>query len=101
MNDGEAAAEFLCELNVPYRSAVSLDTQTIEAWRNSQTGLNPIQAGMQIAIPEIDGATEPFIYGGNPSGNNQPVPPPDRSERFAPPLLRSHTLPTPPPAQIT
>ena len=66
MNDSEAAADFLKELNRPYRSAVSLDTQTIDAWRESQTGLNPVQAGMQIAIPEIDGATEPFIYGGIP-----------------------------------
>src|SRR5215217_5058489 len=67
MNDSAAASEFLRKLNVPYRSAVSLDTQTIEAWSDSQTGLNPIQAGMQIAIPEIDGATEPFIYGGIPA----------------------------------
>src|SRR6267142_3238898 len=42
MNDSEAAAEFLRDLTLPYRSAVSLDTQTIEAWRDSQTGLNPI-----------------------------------------------------------
>ena len=67
MNDSVAASEFLRELNLPYRSAVSLDTQTIEAWTESATGLNPVQAGMQIAIPEIDGATEPFIYGGIPS----------------------------------
>src|SRR5215216_4471952 len=50
MNDSAAASEFLRELNLPYRSAVSLDTQTIEAWSDSATGLNPIQAGMQIAI---------------------------------------------------
>ena len=66
MNDSEAASQFLQELNRPYRSAVSLDMQTIDAWTQSQTGLNPVQAGMQIAIPEIDGATEPFIYGGIP-----------------------------------
>ena len=64
MNDSLAALAFLTNLNRPYRSAVSLDTQSIEAWNESLTGLNPIQAGMQIAIPEIDGATEPFVYGG-------------------------------------
>ncbi|HEX3250911.1 MAG TPA: cobaltochelatase subunit CobN, partial [Pyrinomonadaceae bacterium] len=53
MNDSAAAADFLRQLNLPYRSAVSLDTQTIEAWSDSATGLNPVQAGMQIAIPEI------------------------------------------------
>src|SRR5438045_7023585 len=73
MNDSAAAAQFLRELNLPYRSAVSLDTQTIEAWNDSQTGLNPIQAGMQIAIPEIDGATEPFVYGGIPARGQEPL----------------------------
>ena len=61
MNDSEAAVEFLRGLNRPFRSAVSLDLQTIESWRESQTGLNPVQSGMQIAIPEIDAATEPFV----------------------------------------
>ncbi|HYO92761.1 MAG TPA: cobaltochelatase subunit CobN, partial [Pyrinomonadaceae bacterium] len=68
MNDSEAAARYLRELNIPLRSVVSLDTQTIETWRESGTGLNPVQAGMQIAIPELDGATEPFVFGGIPTG---------------------------------
>ena len=83
MNDSAAAAEFLRELNVPFRSAVSLDIQTIEAWQASGSGLNPIQAGMQIAIPEIDGATEPFVYGGMPAASFEPVPLDDRCQRFA------------------
>src|SRR5213079_3419403 len=33
MNDSEAAADYLRGLNIPYRSLVSLDTQTIESWR--------------------------------------------------------------------
>ena len=94
MNDSAAAAEFLRELNLPYRSAVSLDTQTIEAWSESQTGLNPIQAGMQIAIPEIDGATEPFIYGGIPSRGQEPVALEDRCRRFARRLQRWNRLQT-------
>jgi magnesium chelatase subunit H len=94
MNDSAAAAEFLRELNIPYRSAVSLDTQTIEAWTDSQTGLNPVQAGMQIAIPEIDGATEPFIYGGIPTRGQEPIALDDRCERLARRLKRWHTLQT-------
>ncbi|HJT64906.1 MAG TPA: cobaltochelatase subunit CobN [Pyrinomonadaceae bacterium] len=100
MNDSAAAAEFLKQLNLPYRSAVSLDTQTIEAWTDSQTGLNPIQAGMQIAIPEIDGATEPFIYGGIPSRGQEPVALADRCTRLARRLKRWHTLQTAPRDQI-
>ena len=92
MNDSAAAAQFLRELNLPYRSAVSLDTQTIEAWSDSATGLNPVQAGMQIAIPEIDGATEPFIYGGIPSRGHEPVALEDRCRRLARRLKRWHRL---------
>jgi magnesium chelatase subunit H len=96
MNDSAAASEFLRELNLPYRSAVSLDTQTVEAWNDSQTGLNPIQAGMQVAIPEIDGATEPFIYGGIPTRGEEPVALGDRCKRFARRLKHWHQLQTAP-----
>jgi magnesium chelatase subunit H len=100
MNDSAAASEFLNKLKLPYRSAVSLDTQTIEAWEDSATGLNPIQAGMQIAIPEIDGATEPFIYGGIPSRGQEPVALEDRCTRFARRLKRWHNLQTAPRDQL-
>ena len=100
LNDSAAAAEFLRELNLPYRSAVSLDTQTVEAWTASGTGLNPVQAGMQIAIPEIDGATEPFIYGGIPSRGQEPIPLEDRCTRLARRLRRWHKLQTAPRDQV-
>jgi magnesium chelatase subunit H len=100
MNDSEAAAEFLRQLNRPYRSAVSLDMQTIDAWRESQTGLNPVQAGMQIAIPEIDGATEPFIYGGIPASGVEPVALDDRCVRFARRLKRWNRLRTAPRSEV-
>jgi magnesium chelatase subunit H len=100
MNDSEAAAEFLQHLNRPYRSAVSLDTQTIDAWRESQTGLNPVQAGMQIAIPEIDGATEPFIYGGIPASGVEPVALKGRCVRFARRLKRWNRLRTAPRGEL-
>jgi magnesium chelatase subunit H len=100
MNDSEAASQFLQQLNRPYRSAVSLDTQTIDAWRTSQTGLNPIQAGMQIAIPEIDGATEPFIYGGLPASGLEPVPLDERCPRFARRLRRWNRLRTAPRGEL-
>ena len=100
MNDSEAAAEFLKRLNRPYRAAVSLDTQTIDAWCESQTGLNPVQAGMQIAIPEIDGATEPFIYGGIPGRGFEPIALDDRCVRFARRLKRWNRLRTAPRSEL-
>ncbi|MGB8509059.1 MAG: cobaltochelatase subunit CobN [Pyrinomonadaceae bacterium] len=100
MNDSEAAVEFLKDLNRPFRSAVSLDVQTIESWRDSWTGLNPVQAGMQIAIPEIDGATEPFVYGGMPADGSEPLPLADRCRRIARRLRRWNTLRTAKPSDI-
>lgn len=94
MNDSEAAAEFLTGLNVPFRSMVSLDTQTIESWQESFSGLNPVQTGMQIAIPEIDGATEPFVFGGIPARGVEPAPLEDRCQRIARRLKRWHRLQT-------
>jgi magnesium chelatase subunit H len=94
MNDSEAAAGFLRELNLPYRSMVSLDTQTIESWQESFSGLNPVQTGMQIAIPEIDGATEPFVFGGIPARGVEPAPLDDRCLRIAQRLKRWHRLQT-------
>ncbi len=100
MNDSEAAAEFLTGLNVPFRSMVSLDTQTIESWQESFSGLNPVQTGMQIAIPEIDGATEPFVFGGIPARGVEPAPLDDRCRRIARRLKRWHHLQTGPRDQI-
>ncbi|MDX6694271.1 MAG: magnesium chelatase subunit [Blastocatellia bacterium] len=94
MNDSVAATRFLRELNRPFRSAVSLDMQTIESWEASGTGLNPVQAGMQIAIPELDGATEPFVYGGMPAGGCEPVPLDERCARLARRLKRWNHLQT-------
>jgi magnesium chelatase subunit H len=92
MNDSQAAAKFLRKLNRPFRSAVSLDMQTVESWQASGTGLNPVQAGMQIAIPELDGATEPFVYGGLRAGECEPLPLEDRCRRLARRLKRWNHL---------
>lgn len=94
MNDSMAATRFLSELNIPLRSCVSLDMQTIEAWEASGIGLNPVQSGMQVAIPEIDGATEPFVYGGMTEGGAEPVPLEERCTRLARRLKRWHRLQT-------
>jgi magnesium chelatase subunit H len=100
MNDSEAASRFLGELNIPYRSLVSLDAQTIESWREMPSGLNPVQTGMQVAIPEIDGATEPFVFGGIPARGVEPAPLEDRCQRIARRLRRWHRLQTSPRNQI-
>ena len=100
MNDSEAAVEFMNELNVPFRSMVSLDVQTIDNWNRSRVGLNPIQTAMQVAIPEIDGATEPFIFGGLPEGGDQPEALEDRCHRIARRLARWNRLRVAPRADL-
>ena len=100
MNDCEAAVEFLSELNVPLRSLISLDVQTIENWRASSVGLNPIQTAMQVAIPEIDGATEPFVFGGLPQLGDKPEALADRCRKIARRLARWNKLQVAPPEQV-
>jgi magnesium chelatase subunit H len=88
MNDSESAITYLRNLKRPFHSAVSLDMQTIENWQATRIGLNPIQTAMQVAIPEIDGSTEPLIYGGLPASGNEPQPLPERCLRLARRLAR-------------
>lgn len=92
MNDSEAAVNYLCALNRPLHSAVSLDMQTIESWQSTQLGLNPVQTAMQVAIPEIDGAIEPIIFGGMTASGQQPRPLEERCRRIARRLSRWHRL---------
>jgi len=100
MNDSEAATEFFKSLGVPFRSVVSLDVQSIENWEASRVGLNPVQAAMQVAIPELDGATEPFVFGGLTQASDQPEPIEDRCRRIARRLARWNRLRVAPPADV-
>ncbi len=100
MNDSKAAVDYLEAVNRPLHSAVSLETQRTEDWEASMIGLNPVQTAMQVAIPEIDGATEPFIFGGMPAGTDQPAALEDRCRRIARRLKRWNRLRTVPRSDI-
>jgi magnesium chelatase subunit H len=63
-NDARAAEEVLAALDVPYVAAHALEFQTLEEWRGSGRGLTPVEATIMIAIPELDGATGPTVFGG-------------------------------------
>ena len=69
-NNSDAAQEVLRGLDVPYLTLQTLEFQTIQEWRNDARGLNPLQATLQIAIPELDGAIVPTVFGGK--GEPQP-----------------------------
>ncbi|MGY6710476.1 MAG: magnesium chelatase subunit H [Rhizobiaceae bacterium] len=63
-NDSGAAEAMLARLDVPYLSAFAIEFQSLEEWRAGEQGLTPVETTMMIALPEIDGATGPMIYGG-------------------------------------
>ncbi len=63
-NDARAAAELLGELDVPYIAAQPVEFQNLEQWESSEQGLTPLEATMMVAIPELDGATGPIVFGG-------------------------------------
>ncbi len=67
-NDAAAAGETLSGLDVPYLAAHALEFQPLEGWAGSVSGLSPVEATMMVAIPEIDGATGPMVFGGRAQG---------------------------------
>ncbi len=63
-NDSDAAVEVLTELDVPYIAAHPLEFQTLGQWATSSGGLGPVETTMLVALPEIDGATNPTVFAG-------------------------------------
>ncbi|MEM6276994.1 MAG: cobaltochelatase subunit CobN, partial [Pseudomonadota bacterium] len=63
-NDSDAAVASLKRLDVPYIAAHPLEFQTLEQWDASSQGLGPVETTMLIALPEIDGATNPTVFAG-------------------------------------
>ena len=76
-NDSKAAEETLALLDVPYIAAHPVEFQTLEQWDGSERGLLPVESTIMVAIPELDGATGPLVFGGrsNASGKDMAVHP--------------------------
>ncbi|MCU0774319.1 MAG: magnesium chelatase subunit H [Ideonella sp.] len=70
-NDAPAAEETLAQLDVPYLSVMPVEFQTLEQWGGSERGLLPVESTIMVAIPELDGATAPMVYGGRTSANGE------------------------------
>ncbi|MBC6408324.1 MAG: magnesium chelatase subunit H [Rhodobacteraceae bacterium] len=71
-NDNQAAVDVLAGLDVPYLAGHSLEFQTLGQWAANAGGLGPIETTMLVALPELDGATCPTVFGGRlgPEGCN-------------------------------
>lgn len=71
-NDSKAAEDILATLDVPYLSAHPVEFQTLEQWGASDRGLMPVESTIMVAIPELDGASGPMVYGGRSDGAGLP-----------------------------
>ncbi len=69
-NDSDAAIETLTALDVPYVAAHPLEFQTLAQWGASDGGLGPVETTMLVALPEIDGATNPTVFAGRHGGSD-------------------------------
>jgi len=68
-NDAKAAEDILARLDVPYLAAHPVEFQTLDVWGGSERGLLPVESTIMVAIPELDGATSPIVFGGRPGAN--------------------------------
>merc|ERR1719281_401099 len=81
--DHPKAIATLKGLNRPYLCAVPATFQTFEEWQDSELGLHPVQVALQVAVPELDGATEPIIFAGRDGVTGRSIPLGDRIDVLA------------------
>jgi magnesium chelatase subunit H len=70
-NDVDAAVETLAKMDVPYIAAHPIEFQSLEQWGAGKLGLLPLETTMMMAIPELDGAIVPSVFGGRSDGSPQ------------------------------
>ncbi|QFS84770.1 Aerobic cobaltochelatase subunit CobN [Roseivivax sp. THAF40] len=102
-NDSDSAVAVLKALDVPYVAAHPLEFQTLGQWAEANQGLGPIETTMLIALPELDGAVCPTVFGGRhgeggcdgcahrcrPQGTDKAMAPcPERIESLSEKVLR-------------
>ncbi len=68
-NDVDAAVETLTKMDVPYIAAHPIEFQSLEQWGAGRLGLLPLETTMMMAIPELDGAIIPSVFGGRSDGS--------------------------------
>jgi len=81
-NDAQAAEAMLADLDVPYVAAHPVEFQTLSDWGASDRGLLPVESTIMVAIPELDGATSPIVFGGRPGAAGSVCAGCDRACRF-------------------
>ncbi|NTU97698.1 MAG: magnesium chelatase subunit H, partial [Chlorobiaceae bacterium] len=72
-NRAPEAVVALKKLDIPCFNLIPLSFQPVEQWRESALGLTPMQTALSVAIPELDGSTEPLVYAGTEAGTERTV----------------------------
>lgn len=88
----EEARVALEALDVPFLQAIPLVFQRVEEWRRDERGLSPMHIAMNVALAELEGATEPLVYGGPSGDSGVAVPVPEQIERLAERVARRVAL---------
>jgi len=96
-NDSDTAVAMLKQLDVPYLAAQPLEFQTLGQWAACGQGLGPIETTMLIALPELDGATNPTVFAGRHgpggcTGCSNACPPASAVKAMAPCIERIESL---------
>ena len=63
-NSSKDAEDALDLLGVPYLAAHAIEFQNLTQWAKSEGGLSPVETTILVALPELDGATNPTVFGG-------------------------------------
>jgi magnesium chelatase subunit H len=79
----EEARAALEQLDVGYLDLIPLVFQRVEEWQEDERGLAPMQLAMNVALPELDSAVEPLVYGGMSHESETAIPLPQQVELAA------------------
>ncbi|WP_310497132.1 magnesium chelatase subunit H [Sandarakinorhabdus sp.] len=70
-SDAKSAEEILARMDRPYISAHPVEFQTLQQWGANRQGLLPLESTIMIAIPELDGGTQPMVFGGRSDASGE------------------------------
>jgi magnesium chelatase subunit H len=82
------AVATLDALDVGYLDMIPLSFQRVEEWQRDDSGLSPIQMAMNIAVPELDAAAEPLVFGGTTAESDKFIALHDQIDRAADRIAR-------------
>ena len=88
----EEARAAMEALNVPFLQTIPLVFQGVEQWLADERGLSPMHIAMNVAMAELDSATEPLVYGGPSRDAGVAVPVQAMTDRFAERVARRIAL---------